>query len=822
MRIARISRSTTAAVVASLLCAAGLAAIPAVAVPVSPMASVSAGVLGKPPATTHLSSRLWQLSQPAARTASASRRSQLLFVPAEGAGSLMQATATSVQVEVRSGSTAAATSTAVLRVGGTVLHVSDRYATVTARVPIASLVELAQSPDVAAVTEVVRPISAPRSVASSSLAAAAVSCGSATSEGDQQLRAASVRSDYNFDGTGVKVGALSDSFDTSTSSIDASADVASGDLPGRGNPCGRSTAVQVVQELDSQGDDEGRGMLQIVHDLAPGAELAFATAYLSETSFADNIRALRSAGADILVDDVSYFDEPYFQQGLIDVAINDVTADGARYFTAAGNSNVIVSGKDIASWEAPGYRATTCPSAVAAYEASCMDFQPEAGADSNRAFTLVNGGAAVIGLQWAEPWYGVATDLDLVVLNLDSGDIVAASADDNLVTQRPSEFLEVKNTSGSVGHYAVVIGKAAGASPRVKVDVIQSYGISAMEYPVSAGGDVVGPTIVGHAGNSSGMSVGAVPYNDATTPESFSSRGPMVTYFAPVVDTTPAAATAAVVVNKPDFVATDGGATTFFGSSKGGVRRFYGTSAAAPHAAAVGALMLQARPSLTATQMLGVMVAKAAPMAHGSAAAIGAGLLDALGAVALISRPPSSRFSATVPGNGSARLTFTTGLVVTGNTVTCASSNGGRLSSRSGSSPITVRGLSNGRTYTCRVLSQNGNGSTTSRMPGTVVPRTVPSPPTTPTVTQPSAGRALVTWGTPTATGGKPVTRYQYCLVACSRAASWKSTVTVGGRPTRKVLLLGLVRGRAYAVSLRAVNAAGPSAARVLRFRQTR
>ena len=822
MRAARKRSRTTGAIVVASVVVAGLAAIPAVASPSSPLTWAPAGALGKPPASTRISTRLWQLTQPAARTASVSERSRLLSLPATGAGSLMQPTATTVQVEVRSSTTTSATSAVVQRVGGKVLHVSDRYATVTARVPIASLVELGQSTDVAAVTEVIRPRSAAMPAATSSLTTAAVMCGSATSEGDVQLRAKSVRSIYHFDGTGVKVGALSDSFDMSSSSIDARTDIASGDLPGSGNPCERLTSVDVVQELDTQGDDEGRGMLQIVHDLAPGAELAFATAYMSETGFADNIRALRAAGADILVDDVMYLDEPYFQQGLIDAAINDVTADGARYFTAAGNSNVIVGGKDVASWEAPAYRATACPSPVSSYEASCMDFQPAAGTDSNRTFTLANGGEAVIGLQWAEPWYGVTTDLDLVVVNLDTGGIAAVGGDDNIVTQRPSEFLDVKNTSGSVGHFAIVIGKTSGDSPRVKVDIGQSDGITAMEYPVSGGGDIVGPTIVGHAGNSSGMSVGAVPYDDATTPEKYSSRGPMVTYFEPVVGTTPAAATAPVVVNKPDFVATDGGATTFFGSRMGGVWRFYGTSAAAPHAAAVGALMLQAQPSLTAAQMRGVMVAKAASMAHGTSAAIGAGRLDALGAVALISKPPASIFSATIPGNRSARLTFTTGLVVTGNTATCTSSNAGRTGSGTGPSPIIVRGLSNGKTYTCKVVSRNGNGSTTSRMPGIVVPRTVPSAPTTPTVSQPGAGRALIKWGLPVTTGGNWVRQYQYCLVSCSRAVSWRSTALVSGRPARQVPLYRLVKGRTYTVSLRAVNAAGPSAVKVLRFKQSR
>ena len=58
-------------------------------------------------------------------------------------------------------------------------------------------------------------------------------------------------------------------------------------------------------------------MSQIVHDLAPGAKLAFATANGGVTTMADNIRSLRNAhGSSVIVDDVTYFVEPMFQDGL--------------------------------------------------------------------------------------------------------------------------------------------------------------------------------------------------------------------------------------------------------------------------------------------------------------------------------------------------------------------------------------------------------------------------------------------------------------------------------------------------------------------------
>ena len=59
---------------------------------------------------------------------------------------------------------------------------------------------------------------------------------------------------------------------------------------------------------------------------------------------------------------------------------------------------------------------------------------------------------------------------------------------------------------------------------------------------------------------------------------------------------------------------------------------FYGTSAAAPDAAGVAALVLQADPWLTPAQLTSVLEQTAAPAAGGSPAS-GAGLLQADAAV---------------------------------------------------------------------------------------------------------------------------------------------------------------------------------------------
>jgi hypothetical protein len=91
--------------------------------------------------------------------------------------------------------------------------------------------------------------------------------------------------------------------------------IATGDLPA-------GTTVLPGQS-GNPGSSEGTAMMEIVHDLAPGAQLFFATAFTSPESMADNIRALRRAGCDIIVDDVSWSSEGVFQDTTIAQAVND-------------------------------------------------------------------------------------------------------------------------------------------------------------------------------------------------------------------------------------------------------------------------------------------------------------------------------------------------------------------------------------------------------------------------------------------------------------------------------------------------------------------
>jgi hypothetical protein len=101
-------------------------------------------------------------------------------------------------------------------------------------------------------------------------------------------------------GTGVTVGILSDSFNTSGSADTMRTDIANGYLPAN---------TRILQD-SPHGTDEGRAMAELVHEIAPGASILFATANGGQAGFAHNIIALAQAGAKVIVDDVGYFAEP--------------------------------------------------------------------------------------------------------------------------------------------------------------------------------------------------------------------------------------------------------------------------------------------------------------------------------------------------------------------------------------------------------------------------------------------------------------------------------------------------------------------------------
>jgi subtilisin-like proprotein convertase family protein len=417
----------------------------------------------------------------------------------------------------------------------------------------------------------------------------AVNVGAATTEGDKAHAADHARNFFGVDGTGVKIGVLSTSDDFKEQSI------ASGDLP--------ADTVTVPGESGRPGSGEGTAMMEIVHDIAPGAKLFFATAFNGPESFADNIRTLRNTyGCDILIDDVIYFFESPWEDDIIAQAVNDVTASGAMYFSSAGNEGNFDDGTS-GTWEGDFKAAGALATLPSGYTVHSFGN----GAISNRVEDTPFTGGPLI-LHWSDPGTlalpASSNDYDLFVLDNDLRNVLLAATDIQAGAELPFEFLGFFIPGG----FRVVIAAKPGAELRAVRTVLFGG-----EFGISTSG-----ATYGHSATVDGFGVAAVDSFEAdggeftagpTTPvEVFSSDGPRRIFYRP--DNTPINADKPGVTfasgggntrAKPDISAADGVSTTLPPGS--GLNPFFGTSAAAPHAGAIAGLIKSALPNKTPAQI---------------------------------------------------------------------------------------------------------------------------------------------------------------------------------------------------------------------------
>jgi len=163
----------------------------------------------------------------------------------------------------------------------------------------------------------------------------AASQGRVVSQGDAAMNADGARANTGLDGTGVTIGVMSDSYNCNPPAFlpgaptsTAAQDAITHDVPSN---------VQVLDNGGCPGTDEGRAMVQLAHDVAPGASQKFHTAFNSLRDFADGILELQAAGSNVIVDDVIYFAENMFSDGIIAQAADKAVKNGAVYFSSAGN-----------------------------------------------------------------------------------------------------------------------------------------------------------------------------------------------------------------------------------------------------------------------------------------------------------------------------------------------------------------------------------------------------------------------------------------------------------------------------------------------------
>jgi hypothetical protein len=480
--------------------------------------------------------------------------------------------------------------TAIANGGGEVLHGSVVDQSLRAWVPLAEIETLAGDPTVRFIRPATR---------------AEAHAGSKLTEGDKAHAGPEARNRFKATGSGIKVGVMSDSIDHLAQAQ------ASRDLP---------SVVTVATDDTGKPQDgipatgEGTAILEIVHDMAPDADLFFATAFGGPYVFAQNIRRLRFGHrCDVIVDDVEYFNESPFQDGPIARAVSEVVADGCLYFSSAGNSGNFNDGTS-SVWEGDfvdsgsvlgsssrihrfgltlGNRILPRLSAVKGTQnALPPEDDPESGLSKL-------GGQTRADLFWAEPLGGASSDYDLYVVD-ELGNIIAAS------TNRQSGFQDPYESLGMVREgERLVVALASGVSRYLHLNA----GRSRIE--VSTAGRTKG-----HSAVLGAMSVGAVDARRAlggnfvgggkNPVQTYSSDGPRRMFFNP--QGTPYnganwSSSGGIVRQKPDIAAADSVSTTW-----PGVPVFSGTSAAAPHAAAIAALLKSYNPNLSAFQIRQLLV----------------------------------------------------------------------------------------------------------------------------------------------------------------------------------------------------------------------
>ena len=236
--------------------------------------------------------------------------------------------------------------------------------------------------------------------------------GQVTSLGDTVMKSDLARTLFNLNGTGVKIGIISTSFN-SLSGLDT--DIQSGDLPGANNPFGRSTPVTILRDLTSNSpfaNDEGRALAQIIHDIAPGTQIFFHSLLQSnEKAFDNAVSALIAQGVDIIIDD-AVVPATLFQDGIAATAVEKATNAGIIYISAAGNNGNI-------SYESkfrPGAKFSLADTTFVAH-----DFDPGTGVDLFQDITATQDGTTILPLlSWDQPLANVQEEYVMFLLNTPS------------------------------------------------------------------------------------------------------------------------------------------------------------------------------------------------------------------------------------------------------------------------------------------------------------------------------------------------------------------------------------------------------------------
>jgi len=490
----------------------------------------------------------------------------------------------------------------IIDVGGQVEYRAPNGRSVVAGVPLNKL------KDIAARDDVVQMFSAS--------AIRSRTNGYPDQEGDVAHTVDRARQSFSISGAGIKVGVISDSLDDGYGS-EATARSSGGVLADAAITIVDSDGNDWVGESGQGNTGEGLPMLEIIHTLAPGAQLFFATGDSGggPDRMAANIRQLAAAGCRIIVDDLTFPNEPPFQDGPISQAVDDVTAKGVLYFSSAGNSGNLAH-HTASTWE--GVFTDGGPAGDqfhAGANARLLDF----GGKKTLNTIDIASDQDQVNFFWADPLGHSVNGYDLYLVN-NKGAVVGQGISSPNRNLDPYLFISgIKGRPNIQGASIVVVKEAAAANVYLHLDVgrgVLRFSTNGATRGHNANG---APGAFSVAATSAPTSLVAFANGTAKAVEDFSADGPRWMFFSPNGQPIPQG----LKLSKPDIAAADNVSTTAPTFNK-----FKGTSAAAPQAAGIAALLLSCNPTAASSQVRDAITSSALPIEPGTPDA-GAGIIMA-------------------------------------------------------------------------------------------------------------------------------------------------------------------------------------------------
>jgi subtilisin family serine protease/RNA polymerase subunit RPABC4/transcription elongation factor Spt4 len=287
----------------------------------------------------------------------------------------------------------------------------------------------------------------------------------------------------------------------------------------------------------------GTACAEVVHEVAPGAELFFALYDGSDAAFGEAVEWLVDQGVDIISHSAGGLIGPRDGSEWDAELVDDLAAEGILWVNAAGNGALSHHRSVFTDTDGNGLH--------------------EFGSDEEVMAIYSYSGYLAVALSWEDDWRRPVEDYQLFLYD-GSGNVVASSQDvqSGELGQEPVEMVVLEEEVV----YAAVVAQDAARNAIFDIFVMDGD----VEYP-TAGYSIAPPADAQYS-----LTVGAVEWWDDGLAE-YSSQGPT-----------------ADGRLKPEISAPTGVSGVSYGS-----RGFDGTSASCPHVAGAAALIWQAHPEFT-------------------------------------------------------------------------------------------------------------------------------------------------------------------------------------------------------------------------------